>query len=70
MHPKKSLKNHKFLHDFAKATVLFESQMRLVNDISGPPRTASCFNPSSDQFLTSFGRPLGPHFDLQNQSEP
>ena len=69
-HPRKSLKNHQFLHDFAKAAVLFGSQMRLMNDTSCPLRTVSCFNPSSNQFLMTFGRPLGPHFDLQNQSKP
>ena len=58
-----------FLLDFAKATVLFESQMRFMNDVSCPPRTASCFNPSSKHFLTSFGKPLGLHLDFQNQSE-
>ena len=69
-HPRKSLKNHQFLHDFAKAAVLFESQMTWMNDIFYPLRTASCLHPSSDQFFTSFGRHLALHLDPFGPPKP
>ena len=69
-HPRKSSNNHQFLHDFAKAAVLFESQMTWMNDIFYPLRTASCLHPSSDQFFTSFGRHLALHLDPFGPPKP
>ena len=69
-HPKKSLKNHLFLHDFAKSILIFESHRWLIIDVLRSLRTFSYFKPSWDQILMSFWKPLGLHFDLQNQSGP
>ena len=63
-------KNNWFLYDFAKSILMFESHKWLMIDVPRSLRTFSCFISSSNQILMSFWKPLGLHFDLQNQSEP